>query len=136
VNAINTHTVCCTADRHTWVSATTMSTKLTTTSLSTKAPLPLSETLRDLALLRASNVDLSSVLARSARHTKTKSTTTPEDAVVEASLARSYEFTKESRAAVRLLHRGSVDDQGGQVENARAKLEDLIQGLEQDDPSK
>ncbi|KII92239.1 hypothetical protein PLICRDRAFT_465922 [Plicaturopsis crispa FD-325 SS-3] len=80
-------------------------------------PFPLGDTLRDLALLRASDIDLSSLVPAK--------TTPPTDASVE----RSYEFVKEARAAIRIMDRGDVDAQGARVESVREKLEDVVKGI-------
>jgi hypothetical protein len=112
-----------------------MSTATTSTKPAMRAPLPLSETLRDLALLRASDVDLSGPLAQALKRSSAASSTaqsgeTPKSAEVEASVDRSYEFAREARKAVRMLHRGAVDEQGARVEEVRAKLEELTRGLD------
>ena len=95
-------------------------------SASATKPLPLSETLRDLALLRASDVDLAACLPLDGP-------TSPADGAgypIDQSVARSYEFVKEARAAIKLLNRGEVDTQGGRVEDLRSRLEDVLKGLE------
>jgi hypothetical protein len=100
---------------------------------SSKSPLPLSDTLRDLALLRASDVNLSQPLAEASKRSQAQTTTRArqdEDAAeVDASVARSYEFATEARKAIRMLHRGVVDAQGARVERVRAQLEELIEGV-------
>jgi hypothetical protein len=112
-----------------------MSTNTTIPKLSSKAPLPLSETLRDLALLRASDVDLSIPLAAALKASPITTPIQPKDAndaKVDNSVERSYEFAREARNAVRMLHRGAVDQQGAKVEDVRAKLEELNRGLADD----
>ena len=94
-------------------------------------PLPLGDTLRDLALLRASDCDLASALTSQAALPNTSSSHLNQD--VNASVESSYEFVKETRAAIRLLHRGEVDKQGGRLEDVRSRLEDVVAGLEADD---
>ena len=89
-------------------------------------PLPFNETLRDLALLRASDIDFSSVLPSKAVEDRSVV-----DQEVDATLQRSYEFVKESRAAIKVLNRGDVDTQGSRVEDLRSRLEDVLQGLEE-----
>ncbi|KAL6308176.1 hypothetical protein BKA93DRAFT_726249 [Sparassis latifolia] len=84
-------------------------------------PLPLSDTLRDLALLRASDLDLSTVLPPSAMTTSGS---------VNDAVKRSYEFAQEARMVLRLLNRGKVEKQGSRVEDVRSKLEDVLQGLD------
>lgn len=82
--------------------------------------LPLDATLRDLALLRACDIDLSSLLPPEA----------PGETAVDQSVARSHEFAYEARAAIRMLNRGSVDEQGERLESVRAVLEDAAGALE------
>lgn len=89
-------------------------------------PLPFNETLRDLALLRASDIDFSSILPKP----KTQEGSTDVDKEVDTTLQRSYEFVKETRTAIRALNRGDVDAQGSRVEDLRNRLEDVLQGLE------
>ena len=91
------------------------------------SPLPLSDTLRDLALLRASDCDLTSALISHTAIQNTSSTHSDDD--VELSVERSYEFVKETRAAIRQLHRGEVDQQGSRLEDVRSRLEDVSAGL-------
>ncbi|KAJ3553567.1 hypothetical protein NM688_g3539 [Phlebia brevispora] len=71
-------------------------------------PLPLDETLRDLALLRACDIDLSSLLPG---NTPDAANTSSGDA--SASVDRSYEFVKQARAALKILNRGEVRETGG-----------------------
>ncbi|CAL1707817.1 unnamed protein product [Somion occarium] len=89
-------------------------------------PLPFNETLRDLALLRASDIDFSSILPPS----NASEETSDADKDVDATLQRSYEFVKEARAALKILNRGDVDTQGARVEDVRSRLEDMLQGLD------
>jgi hypothetical protein len=91
--------------------------------------LPLSETLRDLALLRASDLDLSSLLPATPPQAAMASDNS-ENASVNSSVAQSYEFAVEARKAIRILNRGDVDSQGGRVESIRSQLEDVLKGLE------
>lgn len=88
-------------------------------------PLPLSSTLHDLALLRASDLDFAALLPPS-----TSSSAENSDPVVEQSVQRSLEFSREARAALKLLHTDAVDKQGARVDGVREKLEDVVQGLE------
>lgn len=88
-------------------------------------PLPLSSTLHDLALLRASDLDFATLLPPS-----TSSRTGNDDPEVEQSVQRSLEFSREARAALKLLHTDAVDKQGARLDGVREKLEDVVQGLE------
>ena len=94
-------------------------------------PLPLSSTLHDLALLRASDLDFVALLTSTAPSDHSAPANTalaaPE---VEDSVTRSVEFSKEARAALRLAHSDTVDREGARVEAAREKLEDVVSGLE------
>ncbi|EIN11951.1 hypothetical protein PUNSTDRAFT_83821 [Punctularia strigosozonata HHB-11173 SS5] len=85
-----------------------------------KAPLPITDTLRDLAVLRASDIDLSSLLPPRPESNGT---------AVDKSVLESYQFVKEARAALRILNRGDVEAQGAKVEDLRGKLEDILNGL-------
>ncbi|KAH9924440.1 uncharacterized protein B0H18DRAFT_1012190 [Fomitopsis serialis] len=95
-------------------------------------PLPLGDTLRDLALLRASDCNLSSALPSPSKTvpSDTSSLAGGQSKDVNESVERSYEFVKETRAAIRLLHRGEADKQGGRLEEVRSRLEDVAKGLE------
>ncbi|EPT02706.1 hypothetical protein FOMPIDRAFT_1117928 [Fomitopsis schrenkii] len=95
--------------------------------------LPLGDTLRDLALLRASDCDLTAALPSQAASQEPSSGSAGQD--VDASVERSYEFVKETRAAIRLLHRGQVDKQGGRLEDVRSRLEDVVAGMDADQTS-
>ena len=94
---------------------------LLTVMASKAGPLSLNDTLRDLALLRACDVDLTAVLSRDSA--------SPEQSEADKSVDRSYEFVQEARAALKLLNREEVGKQGGRVENIRSTLEDVDQGL-------
>jgi hypothetical protein len=93
-------------------------------------PLPLSETLRDLALLRAADLDLSTLLP-----SESTSAAVAESTPAEESTARSYEFVKEGRVTVRLLDRGEVDKQGARVDDIRSELEGVLKALDEGAPS-
>ena len=92
-------------------------------------PLPLGDVLRDLAVLRASDVDLSD------------GTTFPDaersDSASEAdgtrnSVQQSYQFVKEAREALKVHQRGDLDKQGDQLGVLRGKLEELRGGARDD----
>jgi hypothetical protein len=82
--------------------------------------LPLSETLRDLALLRASEVDLASLVPPEAA----------EDDKGNQAVAESAEFIAEARKAMRVYDRGDVEVQGRKVDEVRRKYEELLEGVE------
>jgi hypothetical protein len=79
----------------------------------TTSPLPLPDVLRDLAVLRASDVDLDSLVPKAGEG---------QDAVVESS----YEFVREAREALGMHNRGKADIQGERVERVRSSLEELL----------
>ncbi|KAI0373574.1 hypothetical protein BV20DRAFT_746378 [Pilatotrama ljubarskyi] len=94
-------------------------------------PLPLSSTLHDLALLRASDLDLASLLPPSSSSTAAPpSDGSDSNAAVEESVRRSLEFSREARAALRLLHTDAVEKEGARVDAVREELEDVLEGLE------
>ena len=93
--------------------------------------LPLGDTLRDLALLRVSDLDLSSLLPQTLSESQTvASQNDAERYAIDSTVSRSYEFAAEARKAIRILNRGDVETQGGKVENVRSQLEDALKGLE------
>ena len=93
-------------------------------------PLPLSSTLHDLALLRASDLDLASLLPTSAASDTAGREHNVEDSVVERSVQRSLEFSREARATLKLLHSDAVEREGARVDQVREKLEDVMKGLD------
>ncbi|KAL5484931.1 hypothetical protein ACEPAI_7573 [Sanghuangporus weigelae] len=116
-------------------------------------PLPLSDTLHDLAVLRASDIDLAAFLPVPAPSDQAQTTSTQSPAprtkpeAVDSNrqtsagdsdsseserdrlVARSFEYVREGRAAIRLLHRGDVDSQGARVDKVRSELEEILRGL-------
>jgi hypothetical protein len=105
-------------------------------SSSDTAPLPLTDTLRDLALLRASDIDLASILKSSAipdaSISAIKPTPVPVDDEKETLVERSYEFVHEARAALRIVSRDDVNAQGKRIDNLRNGLEETIDGMNGD----
>ena len=92
-------------------------------------PLPFNDTLRDLALLRASDVDFASILSDVTSNNSSDSAPQTSDDV-QQSVQRSYEFVREARATLKILNRSEVDREGMRVDDVRGKLEDVLQGLE------
>ncbi|KAF7375987.1 hypothetical protein MSAN_00013300 [Mycena sanguinolenta] len=86
-------------------------------------PLPLSATLRDLALLRVSSLDVASLVP--AQPTQSSKP----DAATAAAVELSYEFVQQARAAIRLYNREEVERTGEGVEAVRTKVEELSEGL-------
>jgi hypothetical protein len=98
------------------------------TMTSNHKPLPLSSTLRDLALLRASDIDLTSLLPPKPTPSSEPDFVAKVD--VDDSVRRSYEFAREARAAVKILNNGEVDREGARLETGvRNQLEDVLKGL-------
>lgn len=107
----------------------------------TAPPLALEDTLRDLAILRASGVDLAAVLASTpvptplpattTTTTDTTTDTTDEAAAttMDASVLRSYEFARAARGAIKIRIKGDVEAQVERVNDVRGKLEDVAVGL-------
>ena len=90
------------------------------TSKSNK-PLPLSDVLRDLALLRASAHDISEIFkaAQQGSHViSPTSSSTP-------SVAASYDYVATVRAAIKLNDSGKLGAEGKKIEDARSKYEEL-----------
>ncbi|XP_006460957.1 hypothetical protein AGABI2DRAFT_192538, partial [Agaricus bisporus var. bisporus H97] len=89
-------------------------------------PFVLPDTLQDLALLRASDLDLGT-LVPTTPITKdgTQTQVQKEDdelQAVEESLKNSYEYVRSARNVVRIKDRGDVDVQGQRIERAREEL--------------
>ena len=103
-------------------------------------PLALEDTLRDLAILRASDIDLTAVLASTTTASGPVSTILPTTAAasdaaeeakaaMEVSVSRSYEFARAARVAIKIKNRGDVEAQVERVNDVRGKLEDIAAGL-------
>lgn len=88
-------------------------------------PLPLSDMLQDLAILRASDIDLAATLRVP---TVSSPASSPNDEV-EMSLKQSYDYVREARAALRVLHTGRADREGERVDAVRSELEEVVAGL-------
>ncbi|KAI9457420.1 hypothetical protein F5148DRAFT_945635, partial [Russula earlei] len=70
--------------------------------------LTLEDTLHDLAVIRASDIDLAAILASAKPAEPSPLAPSPAD----ASVARSHEFTQAARAAIKIKNRGDVEAQG------------------------
>lgn len=86
--------------------------------------LPLAGVLRDLAVLRASEIELPDSLLRS-EHGMQIRTPSP----VTTSVNSSYEYTKAARMAIKLHSSGRVDAEGAKVDDIQKKIEDLLSNL-------
>ncbi|KIK61215.1 hypothetical protein GYMLUDRAFT_592031 [Collybiopsis luxurians FD-317 M1] len=84
---------------------------------------PLPDVLRDLALLRASDVQLASLVPESSQSSSSNKE-------LDSDLERSYQFTKEARAAIRLRDGGKVEDEASRLDTVRSGLEEFVKGLE------
>lgn len=81
----------------------------------TKKPLPLSDILRDLALLRASSHDISELFK----------TSPPTSDSEPQSVAASYNYVAAIRAAIKLNNSGMLEEEGKKIEDVRNKCEEL-----------
>ncbi|KAG2127590.1 uncharacterized protein EDB93DRAFT_1096451 [Suillus bovinus] len=90
-----------------------------------ETPLPLHDTLRDLALLRASCVDLSGLIADDT----TSSQASREVEEVEKSTIQSYAFVREARTALRLHNSGEAQKQATRIEKVQVELVDVLRSL-------
>lgn len=87
-------------------------------SKKTKGPtLAMSNILRDLAVLRANDVDLNQLHE-----------TTRQDELDE-SVEKAQELSKEARAALKVQSQELVENEGKRVDELRARLEDVVSGL-------
>lgn len=93
-------------------------------------PLALKDTLRDLAVLRAADIDLAAILRTSSATADPRSSINGEATGSEqSSLDRSFEFVREARAAIQIINKGLVDEEGERIERVRGGLEDVLKGL-------
>ncbi|KAK0437512.1 hypothetical protein EV421DRAFT_1714940 [Armillaria borealis] len=94
------------------------------TSTKDSKPLPLSDTLHDLALLRVSGVDLSDLVPSS-------SDATSADTDVGLSVQRSHDFIQSARSALELRDTETVDAEGKRLDAVRIQLDELSRGLKE-----
>jgi hypothetical protein len=88
-------------------------------------PLPLHDTLRDIALLRASSIDLSGLIADD-----TTSSQAPREVEgVEESTIQSYAFVREVRTALRMHDSGEAQKQATRIEMLQVVLVDVLGSL-------
>lgn len=92
-------------------------------------PIDLSHTLRDLALLRASDFDFSSFISYNAQ--SANSTSSP----IDRSVQESYLFVQEAHGALKLFKQSNLAALGGRVEDVRSRLDELVAELDTRDPS-
>lgn len=98
---------------------------MSTMSSSKSKPLPLSDTLRDLALLRASGVDFSRVLSQE----PSTATNTTESSEVLGSTERSHEFVNEARGALRVYNSGELQRKCAEIQKVQGELDEVLKGL-------
>lgn len=92
-------------------------------------PLPLGEVLRDLAALRASDVDLSDgTIFPDAEPADSASETDG----TQKSVQQSYQFATEAREALKVHQRDDLDKQRDKLVILRSKLEELRDGAQDD----
>ena len=77
----------------------------------------MSNILRDLAVMRANDVDLDQL-----------NESTPRDELDE-SVEMAREFSKEARAALKIQNQELVEDEGKRIDELRGRLEDVVSGL-------
>ena len=85
-------------------------------------PFALPDTLRDLALIRASDIDLSILLPNENRRASDE----PE---VSKSITQSHEFVGETRAALRAYSSGDLQKKNVEIQRVQTELEEVLRGL-------
>ncbi|KAL4074339.1 hypothetical protein J3A83DRAFT_4092284 [Scleroderma citrinum] len=85
-------------------------------------PLALADTLRDLALIRASDIDLSAVISD-------QNSRPLDDPEVAKSTVQSHEFVAETRAALRAYNSGDLQKKNVELQRVQAELEEVLRGL-------
>jgi hypothetical protein len=88
-------------------------------------PLPLHDTLRDLAFLRASSVDLSGLVNNDTAPSQSSGGVEG----VEESTIQSYAFVREARTVLRMHHSGDVQNQAARIEKVQEELVDVLRSL-------
>ena len=94
-------------------------------------PLSLGDTLRDLALLRASGVDLVEAIGDrdvgvEGQSPQSRQKESEKDRLVE----KSFEFVRETRAALRVVYKDEVGEQGKRIDELREGLEECVAGMD------
>ena len=88
-------------------------------------PLPLGDVLRDLAVLRASDVDLSD--GTSFPDAESSDSANEADGT-RKSVQQSYQFGREAREALKVHQRGDIDKEGDKLDALHSQLEELRDG--------
>lgn len=86
-------------------------------------PLQLADTLHDLAILRASDIDLSKFLPNVIAQAHTH-------AEMDEYVNKSYELAREARAAIRIADSDKVDAEGAKLDSIRSELEGVLERVE------
>jgi len=79
--------------------------------------LAMSDILRDLAVLRANDIDLNQLHE-----------TAPRDELDE-SVEKAQQLSKEAKAALKVQNQELVENEGKRIDDLRARLEDAVSGL-------
>ena len=92
-----------------------------------RKPLPLSDILRDLALLRASTLDIPEIFKAAQQGSDIILPTSSNSSSPEStpSVAASYNYVATVRAAIKLNDSGKLGAEGNKIEDARNKYEEL-----------
>ncbi|KAG0704658.1 hypothetical protein DFH29DRAFT_910369 [Suillus ampliporus] len=88
-------------------------------------PLPLHDTLHDLALLRASSVDLSGLIGDDTAPLQSSGGVEG----IEESTIQSYAFAREARTALKMHNSGEAQKQATRIEKVQEELADLLRSL-------
>jgi hypothetical protein len=89
-----------------------------------RKPLPLSDILRDLALLRASALGIPEIFKAAKQDSDVISPTSSSPESIP-SVAASYNYVATVRAAIKLKDSGKLEAEGKKIEDARNKYEEL-----------
>ncbi|KAF8813646.1 hypothetical protein BYT27DRAFT_7056092, partial [Phlegmacium glaucopus] len=93
-------------------------------------PLPLSDILRDLALLRASGHDIPEIFKATQQSPEATPSSSSTSMVESSSVAASYNYIATVRAALKLNNSGKLEARGKKIEDIRNKYEELLECLE------
>jgi len=99
-----------------------------------KKPLPLSDILRDLALLRASGHDVPEIFKASHQSSDAAPSSNSSCSALTVefsdSVVASYNYIATVRAALKLNNSGKLETEGKKIEDVRNKYEELLECLE------
>ena len=103
------------------------------TSPTLQTPLPLTSTLRDLAVLRAASIDLSTLPDPSSDSPTTNSSSPRTKPEVQKSVQDSSDYIREVRAAIRLEQSGRMEAAGENIEKLLQTMDELTDELKDTD---